>query len=116
MKIFLYQLRQLLKHRRRVGLPVIDDSDNFSFERIQTRHQRPVFGIDRHSRIEKFDRRHEPNPPNKRRTWLSLYRQSHPLPANGSSGDFSLTGSANCSSSSVVTPARISFTMKRLCP
>ena len=47
----LQQLGQLLKHARRVGLTVVDDSDNFSLERVQSRYQRPITGIDARARI-----------------------------------------------------------------
>ncbi len=51
---FLKQLGEFLEHIRRIGLAVVDNADNFTFERVQARHQRPFFRIYHRSWIKKF--------------------------------------------------------------
>jgi hypothetical protein len=58
----LNQLCQLLKHRRRIRLAIIDDADDLPFQGIQSRHQRPVFGIHSRSRVKHLERRHQLHP------------------------------------------------------
>src|SRR5439155_22869093 len=60
---FLQELCQFFKHRRRIGLAVIDDSNNSCFQGIQARHQRPVFGIQRRSWIQQLEDCHDLIPP-----------------------------------------------------
>ena len=50
----LNQFGQFLKHGGGIGLAVVDDADDFSFQSVQARHQRPAFRIYCRARVEKL--------------------------------------------------------------